>query len=271
MSDARTRILVVEDDEGHVGLIRRAFEARGRHVDLAFVSTLEEAREYLAGDTPDLLIADVLLPDGRGTELLTADDRQLAFPAVVMTSFGDEHSAVVAMKAGALDYIVKSNVTLDDMPHIAARALREWENVVGRREAQKRLRLLSSAVEQSAEGIAVVDLDGNPLFLNEAFATMHGYTSEELMGKHLSAFHAPEQMPGVEVILQQIRETGQFSGEVWHARRDGTTFPTLMHNSLLRDESGNPVGIIGTARDITDLKQTEPGLIISPCGVTISA
>ncbi|NQU20063.1 MAG: PAS domain S-box protein [Candidatus Nealsonbacteria bacterium] len=252
-----TRILVVEDEEGHVGLIRRAFEARGVQADLDFVGTLEEARQYLAGPPPDLLIADVLLPDGRGTELLTADDRSRAFPAVIMTSFGDEHSAVVAMKAGALDYVVKSNTSLGDMPHIAERVMREWENIVGRQEAQQRLQLLSSATEQSTEGIGVADLDGNLLFLNDALAAMHGYTSEELLGKHIAAFHLPEQMPAAEAVLQQIRETGEFSGEVWHARRDGTTFPALMHNSLMRDESGNPVGMIGTARDITESKQVE--------------
>jgi len=199
----------------------------------------------------------VLLPDGRGTELLTPDNQHRSFPAVIMTSFGDEHSAVVAMKAGALDYVVKSNTSLSDMPHIAERAMREWENIVGRREAQKRLRLLSSAVEQSTEGIAVVDLGGNLLFLNEAFAAMHGYALEELQDKHLSTFHTPEQMPAVDSANLKTRETGQFNGEIWHVRRDGTAFPALMHNSLLRDESGDPVGMIGTARDITDLKQVE--------------
>jgi len=133
-------------------------------------------------------------------------------------------------------------------------------DITERKRVEERLRLLSSAVEQSSEGIAVVDLEGNLLFVNRAFATMHGYTPEELVGKHLSIFHSPDQMPSVEAANRQIRETGEFSGEIWHIRRDGTEFPTLMHNSLLRDETGSPIGMIGTIRDITARKRAEEAL-----------
>ncbi|MBC8204341.1 MAG: PAS domain S-box protein, partial [FCB group bacterium] len=136
-----------------------------------------------------------------------------------------------------------------------------WQGVLidvdEHRRAEERIRLLSSSVEQSSEGVTVVDLEGNILFMNKAFAASHGYTPEELMGKHLSIFHTPEQMPSVNAANRQIQETGSFSGEIWHTRRDGTVFPSLMHNSLLRDEAGNPIGMICTLRDITEIKQAE--------------
>ena len=135
-----------------------------------------------------------------------------------------------------------------------------YDNVTERKQAEERVRLLSSAVEQSSEGIALVDLEGNVLFANNAFASMHGYTQDELIGKHLSVFHTPEQMPSVEAANRQIGETGEFNGEIWHVHRDGSVFPTLMHNSMLRDETGTPIGIIGTLRDITDRKRAEQAL-----------
>jgi PAS domain S-box-containing protein len=139
-----------------------------------------------------------------------------------------------------------------------ARANETLQSQIAERErAEEELRLLSSAVEQSSEGIAVSDMEGNLLFVNDAFATMHGYTPEELVGKPLSIFHTPEQIPAVEAARRQVRETGEFSGEIWHVQRNGTVFPTLMHNSLLRDEASNPIGMIGTLRDITERKQTE--------------
>ena len=121
-------------------------------------------------------------------------------------------------------------------------------------------RLLSSAVKQSGEGIAVADLEGNILFANDAFTGMHGYSSEEVIGKHLSVFHAPEQMPAVEAANRQIREAGGFIGEIWHTHRDGTAFPTSMHNSLLRDGSGKPAAMVGILRDITRAKRAEEAL-----------
>ncbi len=118
-------------------------------------------------------------------------------------------------------------------------------------------RFFSAALEQSFAGIAISDLEGNLLFVNKAFASMHGYTSEELVGRHLSIFHNAEQLPAVEAANRHIQEIDEFSGEIWHVRRNGTVFPGLMHNSLLRDEAGNPAGMVGTLRDITERKHAE--------------
>ncbi len=126
-----------------------------------------------------------------------------------------------------------------------------------RAKLDDRMQLLLLAVEQSSEGMAVVDLDGNLEYLNDVFARMHGYTVKELTGKNLSILHTPQQMPSVEAANRHINKTGNFKGEIWHVTRNGTEFPTLMHNSLLRDDTGNPIGIIGTLRDITDLKGKE--------------
>lgn len=128
------------------------------------------------------------------------------------------------------------------------------------KQVEERRRILSIAVEQSSEGVAVVDLGDRLLFVNETFAEMHGYAAAELIGKHLSIFHTPEQMQSVESANSQIKETGEFIGEIWHVRCDGTVFPTMMHNSLLRDEDGNPFGMIGTVRDITERKRAERAL-----------
>jgi PAS domain S-box-containing protein len=133
-------------------------------------------------------------------------------------------------------------------------------DVTKRKWAEERLNLLSQAVEQSSEGIALSDLDGNVLFVNKAFAELHGYEVEEIIGKHFSLFHTAEQMPAVEEAIRQVREMGKFIGESWHARRDGTVFPGLMHNSLLRGSRGRPIGVMAMLRDITDLKKAEEKL-----------
>jgi len=139
-------------------------------------------------------------------------------------------------------------------------AIETLQDITERKQAEEQVRLLSSATEQSTEGIAVANTEGNLLFANKAFAAMHGYTPEELVGKSLSIFHTPEQMPSVEAANQQTQEMGKFNGEIWRARRDGTVFPTLMNNSLLRDKAGNPIGIISTLNDIAKRKQAEEAL-----------
>jgi len=135
-----------------------------------------------------------------------------------------------------------------------------FRDVTDTRSVYERLRLLSAATEQSSEGISVVDLDGKILFLNQAFAEMHGMRREEVLGKHVSIFHNKEQMPSLRVAMRIVREHGIFSGEIWHTRADGTTFPGLMHNSLLRNEQGEAVGVIGSLKDITSVKNAEEAL-----------
>ncbi|MBE2240689.1 MAG: response regulator, partial [Caldilineaceae bacterium] len=122
MSDELTRVLLVEDDPAHAELVRRAFAMRDRRVELHVAETLGEARGCLAEPPglPHLVISDWRLPDGEGMELLT-DERLSDVPVIIMTSQGNERLAVGALKAGALDYVVKSETTLLDMPHIAER------------------------------------------------------------------------------------------------------------------------------------------------------
>ena len=125
---------------------------------------------------------------------------------------------------------------------------------------EERLHFLSIAVVQSNEGIAISDLDGDLKFTNNTFAEMHGYSLEELVGKNLSIFHTPEQVPSVETANLELKHTGRFKGEIWHVKCDGTVFPTLMHNSLIRDEKNKPIGMMATLRDISDIKQAEEAM-----------
>ena len=133
-------------------------------------------------------------------------------------------------------------------------------DITGLKQTEEQQKLLSSIIRQSSEGVALVDMDGDIQYINDAFARMHGYQAEELVGKNLSVFHTEDQMSAVLMINDQIRKTGEFNGEVWHVHRDGNVFPTIMHNSLLYDDKGAPIRIVGTVRDITARKLAEAEL-----------
>ena len=117
-------------------------------------------------------------------------------------------------------------------------------------------------MEQSADGMALANLEGNLLFVNESWVSMHGYKSyEELLGKNLSIFHNKEQLKkDVDQFNRKVMEKGYNSGEVGHICQAGTIFPTLMTTTLLRDENGNPIAIAGVATNITERKKAEDKL-----------
>ncbi len=172
------RILLVEDDRNHADLICRAFRTRAERMSLTVAGTLREARALLAEWLPHLLITNLRLPDGDAMELLTAGKEPPGFPVVVISGDGDEQAAVAAMKAGALDYVVKSAVNPSALPRIADRAIRQWRQMLQRERAEKQSHILSLATEQMTEGMAYSDLEGNVLFVNAAFARMHGHSSD---------------------------------------------------------------------------------------------
>ena len=122
-------------------------------------------------------------------------------------------------------------------------------------------KFLRTAVEQSTEGIAICDLEGNLQYLNNTFAQKHGYTPNELIGNNLSIFHSTHQLPSVKEANKHLNKTGEFKGVIWHKRRDGTVFPGLMHNSLIKDERNNAIGMMGTLRDISEFKRNEAEMV----------
>ncbi len=132
-----------------------------------------------------------------------------------------------------------------------------------RDQAEERLRLLSSMVEQSTAGMATADLDGTLTYVNTAWCEMHGYSdSRNLIGKDLAICHNEDQLKNDVVPFNaMVMRHGKFSGEVGHITRDGKIFPTLMTSTRIEDDSGVPVAIARIVRDITELKRTEEALL----------
>jgi DNA-binding NtrC family response regulator len=99
------RILLVEDE----ALLRRRFTAflEGQGAEVTAVALLREAEKALVTPDCDVVLLDVNLPDGLGTDLLKRKKIPGAVPVLVMTAGGGVAGAVEAMRLGAADYLVK--------------------------------------------------------------------------------------------------------------------------------------------------------------------
>ena len=116
------RILVVDDEADLRELLEMTLLRMGLDVDSA--ATLGEARAFLARTDYALVLTDMRLPDGLGLELVRAVcSAGKNTPIAVVTAFGSADNAVVALKAGAFDYISKP-VALDQLRLMVRSALR---------------------------------------------------------------------------------------------------------------------------------------------------
>ena len=100
------RILIVEDEEKLAGILLRSLRGEGYAVDAA--TTVAQGLEMALTVHYDLIILDLLLPDGSGTSLLTALRQQrYNAPVLVLTARGDVDTKVENFDAGADDYLTK--------------------------------------------------------------------------------------------------------------------------------------------------------------------
>ena len=123
-------------------------------------------------------------------------------------------------------------------------------------EAEKKLKLFSAAMEEAMDAIQIFDLDGIIMHSNKAVEAIYGFTPEALVGRHIKELDADSDL-SEQVILPVVRQRGRWSGEVLARHRSGREVPVWLSASLVRNESGEPVAMVGVIREITRRKQIE--------------
>ncbi|MBC2716127.1 MAG: PAS domain S-box protein [Desulfobacteraceae bacterium] len=134
-------------------------------------------------------------------------------------------------------------------------------DITERKFAEAELKKFKTISDQANYGTTIVDLDGNFIYINENFALMHGFYPDELAEKNLEIFHTKEQMGHVDRLNEKLVNEGGYSAEeVWHVRKDGSVFPTIMNGYIIKKDDGSPYLMAATAIDITDRKLAEEAL-----------
>ncbi|MCS7289282.1 MAG: response regulator [Roseiflexus sp.] len=256
------RLLLIEDDDLHIELIQRAFEAWQSLFDLSVARSLQEARALLANNAVgvDLIICDWRLPDGDGMELL---DPAHPLPVILMTGYGDERVAVEAIRAGALDYIVKSEAAFIDLPHVAQRALRQWRAIEAQRQSEQALREIEARyrliTENTSDLIAILDNRRCFSYVSPSAINLLGRTPEELLGRDAFDYVHPDDVPDSteywQSIIQHKRTTATFRCR--HANGSWRWFEC----DIKAVEQDNASAVIIIGRDITARRELEERLL----------
>jgi DNA-binding response OmpR family regulator len=184
-AQSETRVLVVEDDaairQGVVGALRFAGHSVTEAAGAAGV--LEEVRRR----APDLVLLDVMLPDGDGFELLSAiRGAAPRLPVILLTARGDEDDRVRGLHLGADDYVVKPFSARELLARVEAVLRRS----VGRPLPVRRLRAAGRVVD--LERRELTQGDGRLVELSEREAELLRYL----------AAHRGRAVPRVELLSQ---------------------------------------------------------------------
>lgn len=121
-------------------------------------------------------------------------------------------------------------------------------------------KLLAQAVEGSAEAIVVADIEGRVLYANPAVQEIYGYEPDELVGQSVRIFEPPLRPSRTSEIIGSARE-GKWTGEVRVLRKGGAETRVDLTSSAVRDQTGEVIGSVTVARDVSRQRREQEELI----------
>jgi signal transduction histidine kinase len=248
MDWTKIRVLLVETDESFANKAGRAFKHMNGRVVLSRAQTLAEARARIAAAPHDVVVAEMRLPDGTATELLTSNGERSLLPVVVLVRQGDEQEGAVAVEAGAVDCYVKNGSEARDLPRVVLRSIREWNHIVERERAEKTILQLRAQVLQFQR-----------LVTSGLMARGVAHDVENLLTPILGY---------AEITLEKIPPRGNARGEIEHVIKVARLAKELVRDALdKKSDKREGRGIVDVRRVIADvLDLLRP---VAPAGVEI--
>ncbi|SEC16375.1 two-component system, OmpR family, response regulator [Pseudomonas saponiphila] len=198
------RVLLVEDAAGLGDAVREQIADDGHAVD--WVQRLEQARTSVACTPYDLILLDLMLPDGRGLEFLrqrrSAGD---VTPVIILTAQDQISERIAGLNAGADDYLVKPFDLFELSARVAAVARRYSGN------PNPQIRLGELQVDLNARTVqrdgSIIDLTAREWAVFEAFVQRpSALLSKSQLEERLYAFGAEIESNTIEVYISRLRK-----------------------------------------------------------------
>ena len=160
---------------------------------------------------------------------------------------------LVRFDGGVIDAEAQgSSIAYDGAPavHVVLR------DVTARNLAERQLRKLSLAVEQSTASILIRDVDSRIEYVNDAFVRTTGYSRADALGRHPKFLGSGKTAPAlIEQMLAELSAGRTWQGELHNRRKDGVEYVAQVIASPLRDEDGRITNYVELLEDVTEKKR----------------
>ncbi|HUF34316.1 MAG TPA: PAS domain S-box protein, partial [Gemmatimonadales bacterium] len=232
---------------------RMAFDARRVDTREAFLRELDDFR-------PEVILSDYTLPRFDGmTALALARARAPDVPFLIVTGSVNEETAVGCMKAGATDYLLKSNLARIG-PAIEA-ALARVQSRAAKSRAEEALRRseanLSAIFNNSLQAFVLVDRDGTIQALNRTAAEW----AEQILGRRIEEGERIEEfIPSADVAFEEALRGEARTIERCIEDRSGRERWFETTHAPVVDDDGQVIGVCLNARDVSQRKRAEQAL-----------
>src|SRR5450830_315519 len=256
------KILIVEDDPCDVELTRYELTHAGIACDLHQVETEHEFVDALSSYQPDIVLCDFSLPTFDGSSALQLLKKNTPYiPFLFVSGTMGEERAIKALKEGAYDYILKSN--LARLPSALERALEEARQNTIRRQMEQALQaernLLSTIFDTTGALGLMLDKKGRILRFNQAAERTTGYTLLQVQGKYFwDIFFSGDEVEANrdDFLRWHLQEQPLQYQRRW-LTSGGERREILWLTTFLRQDGGDALHFICSGIDITQWRQAE--------------
>ncbi|MEK5206873.1 putative bifunctional diguanylate cyclase/phosphodiesterase [Psychrobacillus sp. FSL H8-0510] len=123
------------------------------------------------------------------------------------------------------------------------------------------IELLEQILQSTTEGIMITNEKMQITMVNNAFETLTGYRSSEILGKYPNILQSGKQDADFyKVMWSKIRSNGSWRGEIWNRRKNGEIYPEILSIYSVFDKVGQLTNYYGVFSDISIEKETEKEL-----------
>lgn len=130
-------------------------------------------------------------------------------------------------------------------------------DITERKQNEHDIRIAAAAFE-TQEGILITDAAGSILRVNRAFCKITGYTADEVVGKNPNILSSGRHNSEFyEAMWESLKGTGEWEGEIWNRRKNGSIYPEYLTISSVRDGDGRITNYVSAFSDITVSKLAE--------------
>jgi PAS domain S-box-containing protein len=129
------------------------------------------------------------------------------------------------------------------------------------RESEERFRLLVSTVRDYA--IFMLDPQGRVVSWNDGAERIKGYTADEIIGRHFSAFYSAADVASGKTKweLEIAAKEGKYEEEGWRVRKDGTSFWASVLITAVHNHEGKLIGFAKVTRDLTERRAAQERIL----------
>lgn len=133
-------------------------------------------------------------------------------------------------------------------------------DITDQKNAEDEMEMAVKVLENTVEGFMVTNADRHVVHVNSAYTDMTGYEESELLGKVPLLLQAESKSKIYQEIQQKLEQEGMWKGELWSSRKDGSSYPEMIHIKAIRNKQGEVTNYFSMSKDITEEKKWEKRL-----------